>query len=197
MILNEQTRKYFKAILGKVGKDNFSEITIDPSTHAQNVIDHEHHEVHSGSMYHASVSSADLGAETGDHIQISFTTPPGNVEFHMVPDAYGSGEVLFTIREAPTGGNVGTTALTAYNKNRSSIKTTSATTIYQATTVGTGGIVIANIYLGAGNNKVAGSNRAMSEWLLKAETTYTFRVYATAGNTAYLTLDWYEHMYKG
>lgn len=171
-------------------------LNIDDSTGGLAILDYGHHEVHAGSAYHAEVSSADLGAETGDHIQITLKTPDTTKQIHMIADAYGSGEILFSMREAPTGGNVGTTALVPFNKNRNSDGETVCTKVYQATTVGTGGKLLVNSYVGAGKDKIGGASRGRSEWILKRNTVYTFRVYAVAAITAYLLLDWYEHTPK-
>jgi len=168
----------------------------DDIAHAICIIDYAHHEVHEGDAFHIDVSSANLGSVTGDHLQITLTTPAvadPQKRVHMVADAYGSGEILFSIQEAPIGGNSGTTAIAAMNKNRGSSNTTSCTAVYEATTLGTGGTLIADHYVGAGRDKVGGASRARTEWVLKPATTYTFRVYAAAAITAYLALDWYEH----
>ncbi len=175
--------------------DKESNITLDDSSYALNAISYEHHEIHSGSSYHVDLSTANLGGETGDQLQLSFTTPNTTKWLHMVAQSYGSGQHLFTMREAPTGGLTGGTAVTPLNRNRNSIKTSIVTDMKNGASAGTGGTILTSQDLGQGSGN-EGTSRGITEWILKQNTVYAFRVYDTTNIQAVLTLDWYEHTDK-
>lgn len=154
-----------------------------------------HHAVHAKRAFHLQLSSGNLGAETNDHLHITFKTANLAKRCHMLALGYGSGEVLFSIREAPTGGLAGSpVSLSIRNRDREAgaESLSGNTEVASAKEVGTGGILLVNEYLGAGVNKQVGESRGIGEWILKRNTIYSFRIYATTAITATLTLEWYE-----
>ena len=173
---------------GKVNK-----IPLDKSTGALITITYAHHEIHDGDMYHCFDSSDNLGAETGDRIQLVFTTADIAKRAHIIFETYGSGEHYVTLREAPAAGTGGA-AVTIYNRNRGSSNTPSAiTAVTKDDSNATGGALLFGHYIGAGKTS-GGSVRGVEEWILAPNTKYALRCYATADINAYIEMSWYEHV---
>lgn len=181
--------------LANTGVSGLEALRLDASTLGLMVIDYSHHEIHAGSSFHLQLSTDDLGGETGDHLHISFTTPDSDKFFHMVAQSYGAGQHLFEMREAPTGGMAGGASMTPLNRNRNSSRVSSAINPVNGATVGTGGTLLSEEHVGQGNSN-EGRSRGTQEWMLKANTLYSFRLYDTTNIQAVLTLDWYEHTDK-
>ncbi|MCP4988363.1 MAG: hypothetical protein GY928_20625 [Colwellia sp.] len=177
------------------GAGETDEVRIDASTNSLQIIDYAHHEIHGESSFNLSLTSTNLGGETGDHLHISFTTPNTTKWVHMVADSYGSGQHNFQIREAPSGGMVGGSAVTPLNRNRNSATASTMVTPLEGATVGTGGTLLVDEDVGQGNNN-EGKSRGTQEWMLKQNTLYSFRVYDTTNIQAVLSLNWYEHTDK-
>ncbi|MCP5008964.1 MAG: hypothetical protein GY942_03185 [Aestuariibacter sp.] len=177
------------------GAGEIDDVRIDFSTNSLQTVEYDHHEIHGGSSYHLSLTTENLGGETGDHLHISFTTPDTTKWFHLVAHAYGSGQNNFQIREAPTGGMVGGSAMTPLNRNRNSVNTSGALLPVSGATVGTGGTLLVDEDRGQGNSNI-GESRGTQEWMLKQDTLYSFRIYDTTNIQAVLILDWYEHTNK-
>ncbi len=174
---------------------NFADARIDASTFSIQTIDYAHHEIHGGSSYHLELTTAALGDETNDHLQISFTTPNTAKWIHMIAAAYGSGQYNYSVREAPTAAPVGGDAVVPRNRNRNSADASTTVTPISGGSAATGGTLLINHDLGSGNAR-AGESRDNQEWVLKQDTMYVFRLYATSGIQAVLSLDWYEHTDK-
>ena len=194
--MNIITKRLPMILAGFINDSEARKLRIDASTHAIETISYEHHELHGGSAYSIGISTTDLGAETGDQLQFTFTTPNTAKWCHMLCNAYGSGEIYYTMREAPTGGMTGGTSVTPLNRNRNSSNVSILTDMKKGATAATGGTLLDEQYVGAGTNRIAGNTRGTQEWVLKANTIYAFRVYDTSAIQAYLHLDWYEHTDK-
>ena len=161
------------------------------NTQAIEALDHRVARQESGDMHYSFVTTANLGAETGDQIQLHFTTPDTVDDFHCEIYLQASGEVLFTVREAPTGGLVGGSSATMLCYNRRNPLTNPLSAVTTAASAGTGGTLILQEYAGSG--RIAAAQRAA--WTLKRNTTYAFRIYDTTTSvTATLLVEWYTHV---
>lgn len=186
----------------KGSRTNFGDgtcvVQADEITHALMVISYPHHEVHEGKMWSCEDSSANLGGETGDHINLQFTTPIASMGLlHAIFDAWVSGAATYTLREAQTGGGTGGGAADVYNHRRDKTDNPGFI-IYKDNAVGTGGKVLINKPLGAGvggNAQNAGS-RDNNERVLAPATLYQVRVYAAAAVIGYVNVNFYLHKDK-
>jgi len=169
------------------------DIEQDDTTEALTTITYPHHEIHGGSSYTCQDTTANLGGETGDHLQLLFTTADVAKRAHLFYHAYGAGACYITLREAPTGGGAGGSAATILNRRRDSAKTSSAiASVTKGATASTGGNLLIEHYVGAGT-KDGGEVRGTNEWVLAPNTTYALRIYDTSAITAWIDLSWYEH----
>jgi len=159
-------------------------------------ISFEHYKIHEGNSWHVEDTTADLGAEVGDFIDIQLTTPAAAVGYiHAMFNGYAGNAYTFDLREAQTGGGAGGSTLTAYNRDRASSNVHGAT-ITKDDGVGTGGTVLfSETYAsGVGPFTQMGVSRGSQEWILKAATLYQVRVYAAAAVAAFVSMDFYLHI---
>jgi hypothetical protein len=212
MILTRDTSTNYKAMLGKTGDDTYQVPRLDATTHALEVIDFAHHEIHDGSFFCASYS--EVNADDGDYVSLYFKTPDTNLEVHMFCQWQSSGAAYFRIREgAVVTANTGTTQA-AINRNRRSSNTSkmfdNATTPvagkvmsdvtladHTASVAGDkGGLVIYEGYFGAGRS-TPGGNRNDDEYILKQNMGYVFEIESDAADViASVNLAWYERTPK-
>lgn len=172
----------------------------DITTRAVDTVNHAHHEIHDGRMFRA--CTVDVDADTNDEVTIAFTTPNTTRWIHLVPTMESSVSALWEMLETPTVTVDSGTESTAKNRNRNSPHTSGILSIETVPvageftvnpTVAAAGTVICSWLLGA--NKTQGTNREETEWVLKQNTTYAFRVTSQVENNRIsLTLNWYEHI---
>jgi hypothetical protein len=154
-------------------------------------MDYGMQKIRKGEAFYYDFALADIGAATGDHITISFTTPAATIAtIYMTWEIHCEGEVAFTVREAATSGVGGGGASTPYNRDRNSAATTSLVGLKSATTVGAGGIVLVEQWVGVASTW--SYIKEPMEWALKAETLYSFRMYTTANTAGSIALSWVE-----
>ncbi len=170
----------------------------DENTGVIAIIDYAHHKIHVGDAFQAHLTTSDLD---DNPLCISFITSNTPKWIHLFAKATVSGQAVFEVREAPTGGVVGGSELATFNRDRNSTTTTTLIRtdaasggVTQGASAGTGGSVLLLENLGAGNNKQTGSNRGEAEWILKQNTKY-FIYLSSSTNAIIATLefDWYEH----
>lgn len=169
-------------------------IEIDPVTHALNVVNYPHHEIHEGEAYN--ISAVDTDVDSGAVFSLGFTTGVGSSFFHLVFDFTTSAQTEITVRDSP--GLSGGTAITAFNRNRTSTNTSACTCTTNPAISGTGGsgTVIFQQTVGVKAN-TGGQARDVSEWILNSGTNYLFVTQSAAANNIISTkLDWYEHESK-
>jgi hypothetical protein len=167
---------------------------IDLSTHALQIIDYEHHEIHSGSHFFYTDSVEIDSAGT----QVYLITTPNTTKWtHMKLNITGSAITQADIYEGAD--RTGTTLQTAFNNDRNSA-TTPTTTIHKDVSSGTtDGTLIYRIKSGSSSAQsrsplVAERN---SEIILKQNTKYLVRITSgTNDNLTNLQLEWYEHTNK-
>jgi len=200
--MTEWTKRTFKDNLARIpivgqqwidDKGKARQVGTDTTTDAASIVDYAHHEIHGGSSYTCQDTTANLGGETGDHLQLLFTTADVAKRAHLFYHAYGAGACYITLREAPTGGGAGGSAATILNRRRDSAKTSSAiASVTKDATASTGGTLLIEHYVGAGA-KDGGEVRGTNEWVLAPNTTYALRIYDTSAIAAWIDLSWYEH----
>jgi hypothetical protein len=184
----------------------------DGLTTAAKVISYAHHEIHSGSAY--CVHVVDLTFAKNGEMGILFTTPDTLKHIHMTPLISVSDKSTFDILEGPTldVANYPTTFYTPTNRNRNSSKTSVVSSVRAApvvnqvslvldgdtTPVSADGLNIHTEVIGGAKNKTAGEgSRDVSEYILKQNTTYYFRIVGDNTGSGALGLSmeitWYEH----
>lgn len=181
-------------------------VRIDNSTRVPITVSYAHHEIHSGSAFSAHVFDADFDA--AEVISVSFTTPNTSKWCHMVPLVGSSTASTFEIGEGSTVTAASGTSTVITNRNRNSTK---ASVVYDLEaspnvnkftaggTISNIGTVIHGEGLGGGKNQSGGGGiRDVDEYILKQNTTYSFRLTngATANGVASMEITWYEHTSK-
>jgi hypothetical protein len=171
---------------------------IDKNTHSLVEIDYAHHRLHEGDMYSVAYSVANIGQQTtpADVISLDFTTPNTTEWLHGIGAAVCGGSARVVFMEAPTGGTETPTGqITPLNRNRNSTKVSGISVFNYDSTVGTGGKVLLDEYIGSGV-KTGGDVRAEHEWILKQNTKYSLWIFSASGVPASLKMHWYEHTSK-
>lgn len=201
-----------KSASGNKSRDHWRPIGVDLSTGALNTIPYEHHEIHSGSSFHAEYSLTTANSDD-DVTGLLFKTPNTTKYIHMIITVSCSGAAEAILNEAPTLADSGDgTDLAVYNRNRNSTKTSTLQSLEDTPTVGSitryneaeytaigisAGTELEHLFLAAGTGPkpLGGTSRGSQEWVLKANTVYAVYLQNTgaSANTHYIGLDWYEH----
>lgn len=169
----------------------------DGNTNALQIINYEHHEIHSGSHFFISDFS-DLSINTVFDMQ--FATPTSTGWVHFTWKINTEGEMLWHIYENVSVLTIGTT-VTNFNSDRNSTKTSGALVNVVAgvseavastyTSTATSVRLMAGI---SGAGKQSGSDSRENEVILKQNTTYLFRGFATSAGFIDFSTNWYEHI---
>ena len=188
---------------------------VDASTNTLQTIAYEHHEIHSGSTF--CVHLADNIVAKNTEMGVLFTTPAGTKWLHLVYQVSMADKAIFDILEAPTidTGNYPTTFYTPINRNRNSLTESIVSSVRAAPVVNQvslildgntspisadGTLIHTEIIGGAKNKSATDGHSHADEYILKANTTYYFRVVGDntgAGNLQFsMELIWYEHTDK-
>ena len=197
------------------GAGETDDVRIDASTNTLNTIEYEHHEIHSGSMY--AVHLKDLTFAKDGEMGVIFTTPDTTKWLHAVALVQITDKSSFDILEAPTidVGNYPTNFYVPINRNRNSGNTSAALSVRaapnanevslvldgDASPVSADGTVIHTEVIGGAKNRASGEGvRSTSEYILKQDTTYYYRITGDNTGTGALGLSieliWYEHTDK-
>ena len=207
-----------EARVGGAGPDGtgrgIRELSADASTRTLQIIEYEHHEIHSGSSYnshYSNTTTSDDNHRTG----IAFKTPVTK-EMHLVAALSASSAAEVFLLEAPTIGTAaaGTRKL-IYNRSRVSTNTSlcrdeeagniaggvSTYTEAQLVTANVSGgteLEYQILQAGSGPKPLGGTARGTEEWILKADTIYLIfiRNIGAAANAHNISLNWYEHTAK-
>jgi hypothetical protein len=163
--------------------------------YADGPLEHVHHEIHEGNVYHAYRGDT---LATNDTIMIAVTTPNTIEEQHMFWELYSSGSITFSILENVTS-YTGGTAQTPINNNRRSDNTSNCTVKVGSDgaladpIVPTGGTVIDQYSFGSGN-KSGGTASHEGEFVLERDHIDIYKILAVGnGIVCDLHLSWYEH----
>jgi hypothetical protein len=155
------------------------------------VMDFDNHQIHEGESHHTFDDQPSLGTGT---VKYAVTVPvfANTIQApHMIIEAdiyNGAAKVIMYEGATFTGGS----DLTVKNKNRNSAVAPKATL---KTGVASANGTIIDVFYAGGGNRIAGNNRANSEWVLKSNTIYRFDVIGqTAGTAAVISFEWYEDL---
>ena len=170
-----------------------------------------HHEIHEGNSF--KVDLVDLTFAKNGEIGILFTTPNTTKHLHIVPLISVTDKSTFDILEAPTidVGNYPTNFYEPINRNRNSATASIVSSVRavpvvnqvslildgDTTPVTADGTAIHTEVIGGAKNKSVGEGiRDVSEYVLKANTTYYLRIVGDNTGTGALGismhLSWYE-----
>jgi len=181
---------YFSLIRGFRSSDSTSQpLRLDKATNSLQVVDYEHHEIHSGSSFTASYK-ADIG--NGANLDLLIVTPDTTKWTHLTYDIDVEAETDIMFYEAPTA--TAGDAVVAYNRDRNSATTATTTVTSTPTSITPGTTIIRSYHLGSGRD-TGGGERGTHEFVLKQNTKYLFRLTNATTNNNYMAvkLDWYEH----
>lgn len=168
---------------------------LDPVSHNTEVITHQHHEVHEGSVYrYADAISLDNGISQ-DYL---FTTPNTTKWAHLTFQMDGSANTSFFLYEGAN--RIGTTLQTTFNANRNSSNLATCTVHKSHSGGSTDGVLLLPFASGSGAGLASRSPAGLhhdEEWTLKQNTKYIFRITSgTNTNLCNIILSWYEHTNK-
>jgi len=188
------------SLYARIDADTVKPVRMDGSTHSLQIIDYDHHEIHSGSHYFIS-GYADLAI---NHVlQFTWQMPNTAKWTHWVWKIFTEAETLWQVYEGGTITNPLANALTPLNNNRNSLNVSGTTMRYEdhANLAGangdvdiSGALLIESGIAGAG--KDAGFSDRGSELVLKQNELYVLRATATAAGYVNFYMEWYEHTDK-
>lgn len=197
MFCDNEGRVYTNGLMvGKTGDATYQTPRLDPITHALEVVDYTHHEVHDGNYFR---SGMNYTLANGDVAAIGFTTPNTTVWAHMTWFLETSSDGTFTVLEDVTSFSGGA-SITPLNHNRNSGNASDMTLIRGMTGVSpitpTGGTTILSdvLSIGKGSDVSAGHGE---EFILKQNSKYLFQyTNGTSANVIRFVMEWYEHTNK-
>lgn len=192
---------YFGILRGWTG-NTFNPFKQDKSTHALNIIDYAHHEIHGGSNYRACMTK-DI-AISGTML-VCFTTPDTTKWLHWLISLTVTTGARIQIIENITS-FTGGTSVTINNSNRNSVKISGVVDMVldPTPTVGTSTITLCDHYHGLAGTNPQGARQAAAaeereEWVLKQNTKYYILATnqdSSRTNRVNLVFSWYEHTDK-
>ena len=177
------------------GSGDSAKVRIDPSTSSLQVVDYEHHEVHSGS--HFTYSQVDADWDIADVVELLIVAPDTTKWAHLVIDVEAALDTNVKLYEGST--HTVLAAQTAYNNNRNS-GTANTTTINKHNNDGADGTLIFEsqfgISVGGGATKITGggATRGAQEIILKQDESYLLVITSGSDDSSLsIKLSWYEH----
>ncbi len=155
----------------------------------------EHQRVHNGEMWMIG-SGITVDVANDANLDLVVTVPAG-IELHTIGDIDAEGKAYFMVYEAPTLGAGGSPAVVR-NANRTS-GDAGAPTVSVGQTISAVGTLLSDHVVpgGTGGNAGGTSTNRDGEIILKAETSYLFRVTNKKGNDSDISLNLlsYEHVH--
>ncbi len=143
-------------------------------------ISFEHHEVHEGNFYTASIYDADVDAGEAAAKEILLITPNTAKRIHIKVQITGTGAGFIQLTENPTV-SVGNVVI-AYNNNRNSTNETTLVIKQDPTVTADGTIIFQNWIPAETKGKIGGVVRLNAEWDLEQNEDYLIRVVSDADN---------------
>ena len=189
---------FWKVLTGRWGSGDgeTDQVRIDGVTNSLQVLDHTHHEIHSGEHYYIQ-GYLELASAATHYVKL--VTPNTAKWAHFIFEIKSTGICTSYFDEAATGGMTGGTSVIPINNNRNSANTSGI--------VLTSGVTVATSYTkrlesskwGANGFKetIGGGSGREDELVLKQNTTYlrTF-LSGAASNIIQFKASWYEHESK-
>ena len=167
-------------------------VRMDASTNSLQILDYEHHEIHSGSHFFIA------GYQVfGNNETVNFTVvTPAVAEMHMTFNIVGTGATAIEIYEGATVDAAGT-AVVSYCNNRV-LKTATGATIRVGDTFDPLLSTLTPIFRSyGGTNKAEGIIERGNEIILDNSETYVFSINSPGvSNTVSYAAEWYEHTPK-
>jgi hypothetical protein len=176
---------------------------LDQVSQQQVVIESDHYELHEGGAFTAYIYDTDL--DNTETLNICFKTADTDSYMHVTKAVFNTVRSLFEMLEAPTVTAGSGTDRDAVNRRRTSTNTATILSMaetpakgkytYNATITNDGTLLFAEtIGGGSGPSATAGATRGTSEWILKPNTIYAFRLTGLANDgNASIDLEWYAH----
>jgi len=165
---------------------------VDKSTYSIQVIDYEHHEIHSGSHYN--YCDYALNQASNATIEFVMTVPDSTKWPHLIFEFYASDGATLELYEGTTG-VTGGTSITPRNNNRNSDKSSTVTLVKDPTSITSDGTRAAGFLAGGG--RTAGFSNRDKENVLRQNTAYLVRITSLAvSNDISWCAEWYEHTDK-
>ena len=175
----------------------FRDVRMDASTGSIQVVDYEHHEIHSGSHYTVS-SYQDLSIN--QVLQITLATPDTTKWTHITWEISTEKETLWQVYENVSVTSALANVVTPMNSNRNSLNTSGNTlrsAVHASTAAANTNVAVAGATLLAegvsGAIQKSGENERSHELILKQNTTYSLRATATVAGLSSFSMQWYEH----
>ncbi len=194
MFADNMGRVYTNGLMvGLTGDTTYQTPRLDATTHALEVMDYTHHEVHAGSFYRASMN---YSLSNGQVATLGFVTPNTAVWAHVTWFMETTADGTFTVTEDVTS-FAGGVSVTPLNHNRNSINA-SAMTITRGMTgadliTPTGGTTIITSVLSTGRGSSVSEGHG-EEFILKQNSKYLFQyTNGTSANVIRFVMEWYEH----
>ena len=171
--------------------------TADEVTHAINIVDYPHHEIHGGSAYFAVHSMLRDDTEVSE---VRIQTPNTTKWAHMVIGVQASLAATIDFHEGTTMTHDAGNVLTPMNRNRNSTNTSGLTICHTPSGADTSGADWTQ-YIGAaasgGRIAVGGESGGRGEFILDQDNDYLIRVTSRAdANAVSILMDYYEHTNK-
>lgn len=168
----------------------------DPISDLPIVIDFPHHQLHEGETYQYSWYGAVNNTSKDFRISVPALTATTRTP-HLLPEFICDATALFYLYEGTTftAGGVEDTAV--YNRNRNSSNTPGTKIYVSGGTALTPNVLGTNIWKGwtiASARAANNFDRATTEWDLKSNTEYLFRVTTTGNANVLVRFDWYEDL---
>jgi len=177
--------------------DGVRNARIDELSHSQEVILFEHHQIHKGANYRASIRQV---VGSGNSINLSITTPSSATRCHLTVfvGSGNSSNIAFyenTVLTANTGN-----AITPRNANRNFHDTSESVVKSNATVNTSNSTTLTLSFIGQpgatpANPDVGGTSEGRFEWILKPNKNYSVIMTETGSVSQLMEIafDWYEH----
>jgi len=185
------------------GAGEVDDVRIDASTNVLTTIDYAHHEIHSGSSFHAYINATGGSGTKGT---ITFITPDTTTYMHAFFYTLSNVAAKITFGEGATVTAASGTDFPALNRNRNLAATSTATVLASGSAGGAGNVTTGATVTGFGTilklievgiGKSGGEVRSVDEWVLKRNTVYALEIESQAASSEVTAaLDWYEHADK-
>lgn len=167
---------------------------VDAVTESLLVLQHDHHEIHSGNSF---VCDEIVNVNNTSQTWM-VTTPDSTAYAHMLFSIDCTGEIQVVVTEGAD--RSGTTPLAAINRRRVGSPASATVAVHRGTSGGTTDGVTTILAQRSGSTNVGGrtvlggGTRGENEYILKANTKYVITVTTYANVYVNFHINWYEHI---